>query len=214
MSSILLLQSDPAATERTRRALAAVPEWEIAGTAATLAQADAAIAARPFDLLLCDLRFDDGPVTELLDRLAPALASRMAAVVIAPSARDPMLREAFRHGAAGYLVAGHADAALVQTVRQVLDGESLMSPDQAGDVKAFFDAQAFDNTDFVGESQNPMHLSDQERQLLDWIIAGRPMAEIAHDLYSTPHLIGVQLRGLYRRMQFAVRADTLTLELL
>jgi DNA-binding NarL/FixJ family response regulator len=112
------------------------------------------------------------------------------------------------------VVAGQSDAMLVQTVRQVLDGESLMSPDQAAEVKAFFDAQAFDNTDFVGESQNPMHLSDNERQLLDWIIAGRPIAEIAHDQYATPHLVGVQLRGLYRRMQFALRADTLTLALL
>jgi DNA-binding NarL/FixJ family response regulator len=101
MSSILLLQSDPAAAERTQRALAAVAGLEIAATASTLAQADMAVAARPFDLLVCDLRFEDGPVTELLDRLAPALAHRSAAIVIAPSARDPMLREAFRHGAAG-----------------------------------------------------------------------------------------------------------------
>ena len=214
MPSILLLQSDPAAAERTRRTLSAVAGLEIAATAGTLAQADAVLTKGLPDLLLCDLRFDDGPVTELLDRIAGTLANRAAAVVIAPSARDPMLREALRHGAAGYVIAGQPDATLLETVRQVLDGESPMSPDLAAEVKAYFDAQAFDSTDFVGETQNPMHLSDNERQLLDWIAAGRPLAEIAHDLYSTPHLVGVQLRGLYRRMQFGMRADTLTLELI
>lgn len=214
MSNILLLQSDPAAAERTRRVLSAVPGLVVTASAETLAQADAALAPQTPDLLLCDLRFEDGPVTELLDRLAPALAHRTSAVVIAPSARDPMLREALRHGAAGYLIAGHNDATLVGTIRQVLEGESPMSPDLASEVRAFFDAQAFDNTDFVGETQNPMHLGENERQILDWIAAGRPIDAIARDLYSTPHLIGVQLRGLYRRMQFAVRADTLTLELL
>ena len=40
------------------------------------------------------------------------------------------------------------------------------------------------------------------------------LSEIADEVFTTPHLLGVQLRGLFLRMQFGVAADTLTLQLL
>ena len=214
MSTLLLIQSDPVAAERSRQALSDAG-LGIAACVGTLAQAAEVLARLTPDLVLADLRFEDGRATELLDLLGGSgRNSRSLCVVIAPAAQDPMLMDALRHGAAGYVIGGHPAETLVATVHAVLAGESPMSPEIACEVRAYFDSQVWDDTDFIGESQNPMHLSDNERQLLDWIAEGRQLSEIADEIFTTPHLLGVQLRALFLRMQFGVAADTLTLQLL
>jgi DNA-binding NarL/FixJ family response regulator len=214
MSSILLIQSDPVAAERTRQVLAGAAGLEIAACVNSLAQAGEYLARQTPDVVLTDLRFADGLVPEVLDKLGSGRASRTLGVVLAPAARDPMLMEALRHGAAGYVIIDQLAETLVTTIRQVLDGESPMSPEVAREVRAYFDSQVWDNTDFVGETQSPMHLGDNDRQLLDWIEEGHALSEIARGTHTTTHLLGVQLRRLYLRMQFGVSADSLTLSLM
>ncbi|MEO5698824.1 MAG: response regulator transcription factor [Burkholderiaceae bacterium] len=214
MSRILLIQSDPAAAERIRQLLGAAPGLELMTCVGSLAEATDFLARQVPDLVLSDLRLSDGPVTEVLDQLGSGRVLQTLAVVIAPAVQDPMLMDALRHGAEGYVVAGALTDTLVPTLRQVLAGESPMAPEIAREIKAHFESQVWDNTDFVGETQNPMHLSDNERQLLDWIGDGHPLADIARSMGTTPHLLGIQLRNLCLRMQFAVSADTLTLSIL
>lgn len=213
MSNILLIQSDPTAAARTRQALAGSAGLEIASVAATLAEAHKHLDRETPALALADLRMADGLANELFDRIGSGRSARTLGVAIAPSPGDPLLIDAIRHGACGYVISAALSETLAQTLQQVLAGESPMSPEIARAVKAYFDSQAWDSTDFVGETQSPMHLSDTERQTLDWIIEGRPLQEVASGLQTTPHLLGVQIRSLYLRMQFGLRADSLSLGL-
>ena len=101
---------------------------------------------------------------------------------------------------------------LLAAIDQVLHGEATMTPSIARKVKAYFDAKAWDDTDVVGESQNPLRLSDTERQLLQWTCDGFLPGEIARALKQTVHGVGVRVRTIYRKLQFDVKADALSLE--
>ena len=126
---------------------------------------------------------------------------------------DPTLIGAMQAGADAYLI-DHAMAQdLVATVRLVLAGASPMDSTIARRVQAHFDERVWDATDFVGETQNPLHLTDEERLLLERTAQGYDAAAIAKGQRTTAQVVGQRLRTIYRKMQLDLRAGSLSLEL-
>jgi len=133
-------------------------------------------------------------------------------LVLSMSAEDARLVDALRHGADGYYAVGaRPSTTLLDAIERVLAGESPMSPQIARAVKAHFDAMAWGRTDLVAEAQSPLCLSEVDQQLLAWTAEGYVTTEIARSLQLTVHGVGVRMRHIYRKLQFDLRANALSL---
>ncbi len=212
MTSVFLLQADHRAAERLRQAIETAPGMKVAHVASTLADARLALSAVTFDVVVTDLWLRDAATPVLMHTLATSLRhGRTRVLAIAMSGDDPRLLEALHDGADGYFALSRFATTLPEAIEQVLRGESTMSPQIARQVKRYFDAHAFETTDFVSETQNPLSLSDSERQLLQWIGEGYLPGEVARGLQQSVRAVGLGIRNIYRKLQFHRQADTLSL---
>ena len=214
MSRILLLLNDPLVAGRMRSLIDATPGLEVVDCVATLAQARSRLPAARAELVLADLQLADGWFTGLLAEISNNVRyGRPKSLAVTLSLDDTQLLEALCHGADGYFVQGCSPQALIAAIEQTLAGGAEMAPAIARQVKAHFDALAWDRTDCIGEDNNPLHPTASERQLLQWIADGFVPHEIARDLRISTREVAQRVRLLYRKLQFDRRTATLSLQL-
>jgi DNA-binding NarL/FixJ family response regulator len=207
MFRILLLQNDAVIGERLRSVITAMPEMEVSGLTVTLPQAARSILICPPELVLVDLQLVSTEFETLLDELCGhARDSRPLVLVGALSLDDPMLMQAIAQGADGYFLHGNSAEEMQDAIRQVLAGESPMAPRIARQIKAQFDTPAWNGEGFVGETRDAVRLSEGQMRMLDRICDGYLVHEIAREMQSTPHDVGLGIRTLYRKLQFDRRA--------
>jgi len=213
MRTVLVLHGDPRVASRLSETIAAAPGLAVTGTACNLAQAHEALARDTPDLLVADLFLPEGSLRTLLTALhGNGRNDSPLVLVLAMSAEDARLVDALRQGADGYYaVGGRPASTLLDAIERVLAGESPMSPHIARAVKAHFDAMPWDRSDLVAEAQSPLRLSEVDQQLLAWTAEGYVVDEIARSLQLTGHGVGVHMRYIYRKLQFELRANALSL---
>jgi len=113
MPSLVLLQRDHEASPHLAALIAATPGFRVVGTVHTIDEARPLIARADPDILVTDLRVQDGPVDGLLGDLRQGgRATRPQVLVTLMSHDDMVLLQALRAGADGWAEArGHGPAA-------------------------------------------------------------------------------------------------------
>lgn len=189
MASILLIHSDAIVSDCICRAIAANETGTslvVAGAVRTLAEGREFMRHRVPDLVAVDLRVSDGPFAPWFNYFR-FHRPRPRIVAIAGAVQDPALLDALRRGADGYAVATHGPLPLVGVLEQVLSGRSMMAPEIARRLQLHFAQQ---------EAAGRAPLADEDRQLLRWVSTG-----YAQGLHTTPGRLGVQVRGLYAKLE-------------
>jgi DNA-binding NarL/FixJ family response regulator len=194
MASILLIHSDAIVSDCICRAIVA-NETEtslvVAGAVRTLAEGREFMSHRVPDLVAVDLRVSDGPFAPWFNYFR-LHRPRPRIVVIAGAVQDPPLLDALRRGADGYAIATHGPVPLVGVLEQVLSGRSMMAPEIARRLQLHFAQQ-----EAIGRAP----IDDEDRQLLRWVSTGYGLDDIAQGLHTTPGRLGVQVRGLYAKLE-------------
>lgn len=208
MTTVVLLHSHLAVAARLRDTLGAVRGLEVTGLAGSLAGLRECFAGGLPDVLLVDLLLPAVDVSSVLHGLrGNGHVGRPHLLALSMTSDDPRLMHALRHGVDGYHIqATHTVPALATAIEQVIKGESPMSPQIARQIKAHFDALAFDDTDRIGEPPHPPRLSETDALLLQWTAEGYLVGEVARGLQMSVHGVGVRMRNIYRKLQFDVRA--------
>jgi DNA-binding NarL/FixJ family response regulator len=214
MSRLFLIVNDPLVAARLRTSLDTSTGLQVAGWATTLAQACETIQELKPDLVLSDLELVDGPFSEIVGELGKSRYGRPQTMVLAASLDDGRVMDVMRQGVDGYFLLEHSTEPLAVVAQQVLDGESPMAPEIARQVKTHFDELAWERSDFVAETQNSLKPTDTERRLLILLAEGRRVDDIARDLQTSAHAVGMQVRMLYRKLRYETSAATLTLQLI
>ena len=115
--------------------------------------------------------------------------------------------EAFRLGASGYVVKNSAATELLLALRRILVGRSYISPLITKDMERPFINE-------VERKINPNHLTLRQKEVLQLLVEGRSMKEVAYILNVTPRTIAfhkysmmehLRLRSSAELIQFAVR---------
>jgi two-component system, NarL family, response regulator DevR len=150
-------------------------EFVVVGEAATAAEAlDRIPATRPHVAIL-DVRLPDGSGIEVC-RDIRSQTPEIACVMLTSYADDEALVAAVMAGAAGYVLKQVGAVSLVEDVRRVAEGQSLMDPALI---------QRLLEKIRRGSEEDPLlaSLTPQERRILDLVADGQTNRQIANELY-------------------------------
>lgn len=157
------------------------------------------------DLVLLDL---DMPVMNGTEALAQMLAiNRELPVVMLTVSEDAEdLKEAFVLGARGYLVKNIDAEYLVNSVRQVVVGESVMSPEMTS---KFVNGIRAKHLSLMPEvrPETVKSLTERERQILGCLAQGASNREMANLLNMSESTVKAHLQRIMRRFDFSSRVQ-------
>jgi DNA-binding NarL/FixJ family response regulator len=178
--------------------LESVPGIDVVGRAGTGREAlRCAVMLRP-DVLILDVQMPDldgiGAAREVA-RAAPGVAVLMLTMF-----DDDSLFAAMRAGAAGYVLKGAAQDEIVRAIHAVSAGEAIFGQGVARRVR-----------DELSDGSRPgeplPHLTPRERQVLDLLAAGLPVAAIGTRLGLAPKTVANHASALFAKLHVAGRAE-------
>jgi len=142
-------------------------------------------AERP-GVVLCDIRM---PVLDGLGLLKevtadPAL-SGVRVVMLTTFELDEYVFEALRYGASGFLLKDAEPSSLLEAIRVVADGGSLLAPTVTRRVIEHFGAASRRRMPHPELDQ----LTEREREIVAWVATGRSNQEIADALVVSPDTV-------------------------
>jgi DNA-binding NarL/FixJ family response regulator len=160
-------------------------------------------ALRP-DVVLCDIRM---PVLDGLGLLRevgddPDLAD-VRVVMLTTFELDEYVFEALRLGASGFLLKDADPAGLLDAIRVVADGGSLLAPSVTRRVIEHFAGST------PAASVHPAldELTEREREIVAWVATGRSNQEIADRLVLSPDTVRTHVSRAMVKLQARDRAQ-------
>lgn len=157
------------------------------------------------DLVLLDL---DMPVMSGIEALAQMveIAHDMPVVMLTVSEDAEDLKEAFVLGAKGYLVKNIEAEYLINSIRQIIAGESVMSPEMTS---KFVNGIRAKNVSLMPEvrPENVKSLTDREKQILGCLAQGASNREMAKLLNMSESTVKAHLQRIMRRFDFSSRVQ-------
>jgi DNA-binding NarL/FixJ family response regulator len=142
-------------------------------------------STRP-QVVLCDIRMPDMDGLALLREVtADASLSEVRVVMLTTFELDEYVFESLRLGASGFLLKDTDPSALLDAIRVVADGGSLLAPTVTRRVIEQFGSAAGRRTPHPELGQ----LTDREREIAAWVATGRSNQEIAELLVVSPDTV-------------------------
>lgn len=174
MTGLLIVDDEELVRTGLRAVLDAQPDLDVLGEASDGAEVPGLVTKLRPDVVLMDVRMPavDG-ITATRDVLRRPDPPRV--LVLTTFGNDGYVYEALRAGAAGFLLKRTRPAEIVQAVRTVVVGESLLFPAAVRELVAGFGPPGGDRLAGAG-------LTEREADVLRLVARGLSNAEIAADL--------------------------------
>ncbi len=195
--------------EVVRRGLAellqAQPDMDIVGEAGTAAQARSRIPATRPDVAVLDVRLPDGSGIDVCRVLQQAVPETRSLIPTAYD-DDQALYAAVIAGAAGYVLKDVRGSGLIQAIRQVAAGRSLIDP--ALRSRAVENMRATD-----GPDPRLATLSLRERQVLSLIAEGLTNRQIGESMSLAEKTVKNYVSSLLSKLGLQRRTQAVALQL-
>jgi DNA-binding NarL/FixJ family response regulator len=198
---VLLADDDPLVRVGLRAVLDGEPDLEVVGEAEDGLEAIRLTAELAPDLVIMDIRMPNLDGLEATRRLVGA-GSPTRVLVLTTFELDEYVYEALRAGACGFLLKRVPPTELIEAVRIVATGESLVFPAATRRLIEQFSASAI----------TPEHrlrldsLTERERDVLRLIARGYSNREIAEELYVGHETVKTHVKSVL--MKLGVRDRT------
>ena len=181
--------------------LAHAPDMTVVGEAATAGQALARIRAVRPDVVLLDVRLPDGDGPAVCRELLAGLVPPPACLFLTSYTDDEALFDAVESGAAGFLLKEVGRLDLVDAVRRVAAGGSLLDPRMVPAVLARLRQGRTSTDDRVAA------LTAREHQILGLIGEGLTNRQIGIRLHLAEKTVKNNVTTLLRKLGFARRTE-------
>jgi two-component system, NarL family, response regulator DevR len=203
---VLLVDDHELVRMGLRTLLTGATGFVVVGEAGSVAEAIAVAAnARP-DVVLMDVPLPDGSGVEACREIRSELPEARVLMLTSFADEDAVF-SAIVAGASGYLLKQARAEALLDALRTVGRGGSLLDPAVAQKVLERIRASAAPPTpdDKLGA------LSDQKRKILPLIAAGKTNREIAEALYLSEHTVKAYVSDLLSKLALRRRSEAAAL---
>jgi DNA-binding NarL/FixJ family response regulator len=194
---IAIVDDDPLVRMGLKAILASVENWEVIGEAGDGAEAVALVAEETPDLVLMDIRMPGMDGLEATRRIVEK-GIETTILILTTFEVDEYVFEAMRSGASGFVLKRVPPKELIEAVRMVAQGDSLLFPSSTRRVIERF-AHAV-----VGDSLPD--LTEREQEILRLLARGQSNQEIAKTLFVTQETVKSHVASIL--MKLGVRDRT------
>ncbi len=206
---VLIADDHPLFRDGLAGLLAAAPDIELTGTAATGTEAVEIARKTQPDVVVMDLRMPGLNGIEATRRIV-ADSPHTAVVVLTMYDDDDSVVAALRAGARGYLLKGSGHEQIRQALRAAAAGEAILGAELAARVPGYF-TQA--PPGFTQAPPGRETLSAREQELVALVAQGRTDAQIAAQLYISVRTVRSHLDRIRDKTGCRRRADLTRLAL-
>ncbi|HJQ45794.1 MAG TPA: response regulator transcription factor [Amycolatopsis sp.] len=199
--SVFLLDDHEVVRTGLRTLLEAEDDLRVTGEAGTAAEAMTRIPAVRPDVAILDVRLPDGEGVSVCRDIRASIAPPPACLMLTSYSDDEALFGAIMAGAAGYMLKQVSGTNLVEAVRTVAAGGSLLDAKLTASVLARLRGEAGD-PDPQYES-----LSPQEKRVLELIASGLTNRQIAERLFLAEKTVKNYVSSLLHKLGFERRTE-------
>jgi len=194
---LLVVDDDVLVRDGLRIILSAEPDLDVVAEAADGEEAIRAVIDSDPDVVLMDLRMPRVDGLEATRRLQARDASRPRVLVVTTFEHDDHVYDALRAGADGFLLKRATAEELVQAVRVVAAGQSVLFPSRVRELVRHVAPRPAD----AALSARIAALTRREHDVLARIAAGRTNAEIAADLVVSLETVKTHVSSILLKLE-------------
>ena len=205
--SIRVLLADDQAMVRAgfRMILESEPDIEVVGEADDGAKAVAQVRALRPDVVLMDVQMPNMDGLEATRQIAAlSLPDPVRVLILTTFERDEYIFEALRSGASGFMLKNAAPEELIEAVRVVAGGNSLLAPSVTRRVIEEF---AKGPAPTAVDASRLQVLTEREAEVLALLARGKSNAEIANALYVGEATIKTHISNLLTKLDLRDRVQ-------
>ncbi len=196
---VFLLDDHEIVRRGLRDLLEAQDDFTVVGEASTAEEAIARIAPTQPDVAIVDMRLPDGNGVEVC-REVRSHEPGIQCLILTSFADDEALFDAIMAGAAGYLLKQIKGNDLVDAIRRVAAGQSLLDPEVT--------ARVLERLRSGPEVDERLaRLTDQERRILDLISEGLTNRQIAERIFLAEKTVKNYVSNLLAKLGMERRTE-------
>jgi two-component system, NarL family, response regulator DevR len=196
---VFLLDDHEVVRRGIRELLEASEDIEVVGEAGTAQEAVARIPPTRPDVAIVDLRLPDGDGVEVC-REVRSRDPKVQCLILTSFADDEALFDSIMAGAAGYLLKQIRGTDLVDAVRRVAGGQSMLDPTVT--------ARVLDYMRHGNEEQERLNrLTEQERNVLELIAEGLTNRQIGERMFLAEKTVKNYVSNLLAKLGMERRTE-------
>jgi DNA-binding NarL/FixJ family response regulator len=201
---VYVVEDQPKILKSLIKLLGGFSEIEIVGKALSGEEALEGIAEKQPEVVLLDLglpQMSGIEVTREIKKKYP----KIELLIFTVFDEEEKVMEAIQAGASGYLLKGMEASKIVEAIREVKDGGSVIQPSLARSLLRQFQVQAQ-----PGKDEDLPSLTPREVEILQIIAKGLSNAEAAKVLKISRATIRTHLEHIYAKMAVSNRVEAIT----
>lgn len=211
LSSILIIEDDPETRSGLCQHIEASDALSVAGAGGSVAEGIALLdsAQPPVDVLLVDLGLPDGTGEDVI-RHARSLAQPPEIMVITVFGDEQHVVSAIEAGATGYLLKDSSRESLAQSIHDLLNGGSPITPIIARHIlRRFGGARSAPAELAEAQDEDTPKLTPRESEVLSMVARGYTNNEIADLLQMSFHTVTSHIKHIYRKLSVRSRSEAI-----
>jgi DNA-binding NarL/FixJ family response regulator len=199
VTRVFLLDDHEIVRRGLRELLEQEDDFEVVGEAGTAEEALQRVPPTHPDVALLDVRLPDGDGVEVCREIRSA-HPEIRCLMLTSFADDEALFSAIMAGASGYLLKQVKGNDLVDAIRRVGNGESLLDPSMTARVLERIRAGAEPQDELAG-------LTEQERRVLDLIAEGLTNRQIGERMFLAEKTVKNYVSNLLAKLGMSRRSE-------
>ena len=203
ISRIAILDDDPSIREHFTEIVTSCPDYDLCGSAATIARMRDLVVRKNPDLCLLDIGLPDGSGIDLIPFIKKQCSARVL-MVTSFGDRETVVN-AIDAGADGYLLKDSSAQVILDGIEATLAGGAPISPSAAVYLLERLKGKGPLSASKHSADDGP--LTPREIELLELFAKGQSYKEAARELGISPLTVGNHVKSIYRKLAVHSRGE-------